>query len=251
MPRTATRAASCRSDPLTRRADARAACHPVPRASSGRRQRGPDPGRHPLRGRAHADGPAAARPPPHRGRAAGDGRAHRHRRRASAGWRRCGSSARCWRRPASRSTTRGSCPSCRRRPTEAATLFDLVVGAGGMFGGTWLESSGAVFAENEALRWLADLAGLPPSAGGVFVSGGSAGNLSALVAARSRLAARRPRTGTPSGRSSWPPTGAHSSVVRGAGDGRRRARGRGRTSGAGPTARRSRPAWPRSTAERP
>ncbi|HEY8093664.1 MAG TPA: pyridoxal-dependent decarboxylase, partial [Acidimicrobiales bacterium] len=69
-------------------------------------------------------------------------------------------------------------------PTEAATLFDLVVGAGGMFGGTWLESSGAVFAENEALRWLADLAGLPASAGGVFVSGGSAGNLSAMVAAR-------------------------------------------------------------------
>jgi L-2,4-diaminobutyrate decarboxylase len=69
-------------------------------------------------------------------------------------------------------------------PTEAATLFDLVVGAGGMFGGTWLESSGAVFAENEALRWLADLAGLPPTSGGVFVSGGSAGNLSALVAAR-------------------------------------------------------------------
>jgi L-2,4-diaminobutyrate decarboxylase len=69
-------------------------------------------------------------------------------------------------------------------PTQAATLFDLVVGAGGMFGGTWLESSGAVFAENEALRWLADLAGLPASAGGVFVSGGSAANLSALVVAR-------------------------------------------------------------------
>jgi L-2,4-diaminobutyrate decarboxylase len=71
-------------------------------------------------------------------------------------------------------------------PTEAATLFDLVVGAGGMYGGTWLESSGAVFAENEALRWLADLAGLPSSAGGVFVSGGSAANLSALVVARRR-----------------------------------------------------------------
>ncbi|MBA3606802.1 MAG: aminotransferase class V-fold PLP-dependent enzyme, partial [Acidimicrobiia bacterium] len=43
---------------------------------------------------------------------------------------------------------------------------------------------GAVFAENEALRWIADLAGLPPEAGGVFVSGGTAGNLSALIAAR-------------------------------------------------------------------
>ena len=69
-------------------------------------------------------------------------------------------------------------------PTEAATLFDLVVGASSIFGGTWLEGSGAIYAENQALRWIADLAGFPPEAGGVFVSGGTAGNLSALVAAR-------------------------------------------------------------------
>src|SRR4051794_23638292 len=68
--------------------------------------------------------------------------------------------------------------------TEAAVLFDLVVGASALYGGSWLEGSGAVFAENEALRWLADLAGFPAGAGGVFVAGGSAGNLSALVAAR-------------------------------------------------------------------
>lgn len=69
-------------------------------------------------------------------------------------------------------------------PTEASILFDLVVGASSVYAGSWLEGAGAVFAENEALRWLADLAGLPASAGGVFVSGGTAGNLSALVAAR-------------------------------------------------------------------
>ena len=39
-------------------------------------------------------------------------------------------------------------------------------------------------AENEALRWLADLAGLPPGAGGCFVQGGTNGNISALHAAR-------------------------------------------------------------------
>jgi glutamate/tyrosine decarboxylase-like PLP-dependent enzyme len=77
-------------------------------------------------------------------------------------------------------------------PTEAAVLFDLVVGASSIYGGSWMEGAGAVFAENEALRWLADLAGLPPRAGGVFVSGGSAGNLSALVAARHRARAAAP-----------------------------------------------------------
>jgi len=71
-------------------------------------------------------------------------------------------------------------------PTEASVLFDLVVGASSVYGGSWLEGAGAVFAENEALRWIADLAGLPADAGGVFVSGGTAGNLSALIAARWR-----------------------------------------------------------------
>jgi L-2,4-diaminobutyrate decarboxylase len=69
-------------------------------------------------------------------------------------------------------------------PTEASILFDLVVGASSIFGGSWLEGAGAVFAENQALRWIAGLAGLPQSAGGVFVSGGTNGNLSALIAAR-------------------------------------------------------------------
>ena len=69
-------------------------------------------------------------------------------------------------------------------PTEASILFDLVVGASSIYGGSWLEGGGAIFAENEALRWIADLAGLPSETGGVFVSGGTAGNMSALVAAR-------------------------------------------------------------------
>ena len=62
-------------------------------------------------------------------------------------------------------------------PTEAAILFDLVVGASSIYGGSWLEGAGAVYAENQALRWLADLAGLPAEAGGVFVPGGTTGNL--------------------------------------------------------------------------
>ena len=71
-------------------------------------------------------------------------------------------------------------------PTEASILFDLVVGASSVYAGSWLEGAGAVHAENEALRWIANLAGLPETAGGVFVSGGTGGNLSALIAARWR-----------------------------------------------------------------
>jgi len=69
-------------------------------------------------------------------------------------------------------------------PTESSVLFDLVVAASNIYGGSWLEGAGAVYAENQALQWMIDLAGLPSSAGGVFVSGGTAGNLSALIAAR-------------------------------------------------------------------
>ena len=69
-------------------------------------------------------------------------------------------------------------------PTQEAAAFDVVVGASSIYGGSWLEGSGAVHAENETLRWIADLAGLPKEAGGAFVPGGTIGNLSALVAAR-------------------------------------------------------------------
>jgi glutamate/tyrosine decarboxylase-like PLP-dependent enzyme len=76
-------------------------------------------------------------------------------------------------------------------PTETAVLFDLLVGASGIYAGSWLEAAGAVYAENEALRWLADLAGFPPGAGGVFVPGGTLGNLSALHAARDAALTRQ------------------------------------------------------------
>ncbi|MEZ5375022.1 MAG: pyridoxal-dependent decarboxylase [Acidimicrobiales bacterium] len=78
-------------------------------------------------------------------------------------------------------------------PTNAAAVFDLVVSASSIFGGVWEAGAGAIAAENQALGWLADLAGYPATAGGTFVSGGSAANLSALVTARS---AYRERTGS-------------------------------------------------------
>ena len=77
-------------------------------------------------------------------------------------------------------------------PSEHSNLFDLVVGSSALYGGSWLEGAGAVFAENQALRWISDLAGLPQSSGGVFVQGGTIGNLSALVAARFHARAKYP-----------------------------------------------------------
>jgi len=76
-------------------------------------------------------------------------------------------------------------------PTKAALLFDMVVSCSSLQGTSWLEAAGAVAAENQALRVLSDLAGLPASAGGVFVPGGSHGNLSALVVARDTAPLRR------------------------------------------------------------
>ena len=69
-------------------------------------------------------------------------------------------------------------------PTKAALLFDMVVSCASLQGISWLEAAGAIAAENQVLRLISDRAGLPQTAGGCFVSGGSAGNLSALVVAR-------------------------------------------------------------------
>jgi aromatic-L-amino-acid/L-tryptophan decarboxylase len=69
-------------------------------------------------------------------------------------------------------------------PTKAALLFDMLISCASIQGISWLEAAGAIHAENQVLRLIADRAGLPDSAGGCFVSGGSAANLSALAVAR-------------------------------------------------------------------
>jgi len=76
-------------------------------------------------------------------------------------------------------------------PTKAALLFDMVVSCSSLQGTSWLEAAGAVVAENQALAFLAQLAGLPAGAGGCFVSGGSIANLSALAVARDTAERRR------------------------------------------------------------
>ncbi|MDX1364563.1 pyridoxal phosphate-dependent decarboxylase family protein [Arenibacter latericius] len=69
-------------------------------------------------------------------------------------------------------------------PTKAAVMFDLVTSASSIHGAYWMEGAGGIFCENEAMKWLVSLTGLPEGAFGVFTSGGTAANLSAMVTAR-------------------------------------------------------------------
>ena len=96
-------------------------------------------------------------------------------------------------------------------PTRSAVAFDLATSAANIFGGIWETGAGAIFAENEALAWIVDLLGWPDDAGGCFVSGGTIGQLSALVTARA--AVEHHRGGRPDQRWALACTeGAHSSV---------------------------------------
>lgn len=77
-------------------------------------------------------------------------------------------------------------------PSTAALIFDMALSASAIFGTSWMESAGATAAENQALRWLADLAGMPEGAGGVFLSGATVANFNALAAARAWWRATHP-----------------------------------------------------------
>lgn len=69
-------------------------------------------------------------------------------------------------------------------PTRAAIMFDLVTSASSIHGAYWMEGAGGIFCENEAMKWLVSLTGMSAPAFGVFTSGGTAANLSAMVTAR-------------------------------------------------------------------
>jgi glutamate/tyrosine decarboxylase-like PLP-dependent enzyme len=69
-------------------------------------------------------------------------------------------------------------------PTRAAIMFDLVTSVSSIHGAYWMEGAGGIFCENEAMSWIVSLTGLPKGAFGVFTSGGTAANLSAIVTAR-------------------------------------------------------------------
>jgi aromatic-L-amino-acid/L-tryptophan decarboxylase len=65
-----------------------------------------------------------------------------------------------------------------------STMADALAAGFNVFNGTWLGGSGAAAVELGVVRWLCRTCGLPDTAGGLFVSGGSMANLTGLVAAR-------------------------------------------------------------------
>jgi len=60
--------------------------------------------------------------------------------------------------------------------TWPGALGDFVASAANVYAGSWMESSGVSQLELEVTRWFAEWIGLPPTAGGLLVSGGSAAN---------------------------------------------------------------------------
>ena len=65
-----------------------------------------------------------------------------------------------------------------------SVVADALAAGFNVFAGTWLEASAPAQVELVTLDWLRDLFGLPETAGGLFTSGGSAANLTALALAR-------------------------------------------------------------------
>lgn len=72
-------------------------------------------------------------------------------------------------------------------PSPLAWTGDLLTSIFNANTAEWKSSSGPCVVEHTLIRWLANQVGLPPSAGGCFVSGGSIANLSAIVTARDKM----------------------------------------------------------------
>ena len=68
-----------------------------------------------------------------------------------------------------------------------SAMADALAAGFNIFNGTWFGGSAAAALELGVIRWLCRVWGLPTTAGGLFVSGGSVANMTGLMAARHAL----------------------------------------------------------------
>lgn len=66
-----------------------------------------------------------------------------------------------------------------------SAMADALAAGFNVFNGTWLGGSAAAALELAVIEWLCEMCGFPAGAGGLFVSGGSVANITALAVARS------------------------------------------------------------------
>lgn len=72
-----------------------------------------------------------------------------------------------------------------------SVIADALTAGLNSFAGTWFAGSGPAQIELVVVEWLRGICGLPETAGGLFVSGGSMANLTALAVARKAVLADR------------------------------------------------------------
>jgi glutamate/tyrosine decarboxylase-like PLP-dependent enzyme len=93
-------------------------------------------------------------------------------------------------------------------------MGDALASGFNVFAGAWGVASGPAQIELVVIEWLRTFCGLPATAGGLFVSGGSLANLTALVVARETI--RRERGDVVDNGVVYATDQAHSSIDRGA-----------------------------------
>ncbi len=91
-----------------------------------------------------------------------------------------------------------------------SAMADALASGFNIFAGTWLEGAGPTQVELVAIEWLRQACGLPDTAGGTFVSGGSMANLTALAIARQVML-----SGEMAGAVVYGSDQTHSSIARG------------------------------------
>jgi aromatic-L-amino-acid decarboxylase len=75
-------------------------------------------------------------------------------------------------------------------------MADALISGYNIFAGTWISGSGPAAVELATIEWLRELCGMPKRTGGLFVSGGTMANLTALAVARHVKLGERPEGAT-------------------------------------------------------